>query len=78
MPCQHVMKLIACEYIPLTSCGQGDYGLTLFEVPLRDEAERHEVTEKDVREWLIFAILEEDRKGRRLSARIAQIEVRVA
>lgn len=52
--------------------------MTLFEVPLRDEAERHEVTEKDVREWLIFAILEEDRKGRRLSARIAQIEVRVA
>lgn len=55
---------------------QGDYGVALFDVPLRDDSDRHDVKEEDVRQWVLFAILEEDHKGRRLTAKITQIEVR--
>lgn len=49
--------------------------MMLSEVPLRTSNDRYEVKEEDVRAWLVFAILEEDRKSKLILKRIKEIEV---
>lgn len=50
--------------------------MALLEVPLWCDSERHEVKLEDVRAWLDYAIIEEDRYGKMLKKKLAELEVR--
>ena len=49
--------------------------MMLSDVPLRTSDDRFEVKEDDVRAWLVFAILEEDRKSKLILKKLKEIEV---
>ncbi len=44
-------------------------------MPLRTDNDRYEVSSTDVREWLVYAILEEDKKSFRIKDKIQQAQV---
>lgn len=49
--------------------------MALLEVPLWSDSEKFEVKPTDVRAWLDFAMMEEDRNAKKLKKHIEKLEV---